>query len=126
MIQTGTYLKVIDNSGAKLAFCIKILNAGYQQRYATVGSTVLVSIKSIRSVKNIKAKKGEMHRAVIIKVKTPAYSFSTNYKHYFENAVVLLNKQNKPLGTRIFSRIPKALKYTRFLKLATISLGLSF
>jgi len=57
MIQSGTFLNVIDNSGAKKAMCIKILNAGYKQRYATIGSTILVAIKATKSSSTIKVKK---------------------------------------------------------------------
>lgn len=125
MIQVGTFLKVIDNSGAKLAFCIRILNAGYNQRYAKIGSIILVSIKSLRSVKNLKVKKGDISKAVVIKTKSKSHTYSYNYKNYYENSIILLNKQNKALGTRIFSKIPQTFKYTKFLKLTTLSLGVS-
>ncbi len=125
MIQVGTFVKVIDNSGAKLGFCIRILNSGYNQRYAKIGSTILVSIKALRSVKNLKVKKGDIHKAVVIKTKSKIKTFSYNYKNYYENSVILLNKQNKALGTRIFSKIPQTIKYTKFLKLTTLSLGVS-
>jgi large subunit ribosomal protein L14 len=126
MIQIGSYINILDNSGAKKAFCIKILNSGYNQRYAYIGSIILVSIKSIRYAKNIKIKKGGLHKAVLIKTKFKMFSHSYNYKKYYENSAVLLHsKQNKLLGTRIFSFIPKYFKYTKFLKLTTLSLGLS-
>lgn len=125
MIQSGSFLNVIDNSGAKKVMCIKILKSGYRQRYAKVGSLILVSIKSVRFSKNMKIKKGEIHRAIIIKTKVSGFSCSFNYRNYFENSAVLLNKQNKLLGTRIFSTIPKQFKCSRFLKLTTLSSGLS-
>jgi large subunit ribosomal protein L14 len=125
MIQQGSILNVIDNSGAKKLMCIKILNAGYKQRYAKIGDTILVSVKSIRFSKNIKIKKGDLCKAVIVKTKKGAFSFSSNYKSFVENAAVLLNKQNKLLGTRIFGTIPKQFKYSRYLKLTTLSSGLS-
>ena len=78
MIQVGTFVKVIDNSGAKLGFCIRILNSGYNQRYAKIGSTILVSIKALRSVKNLKVKKGDIHKAVVIKTKSKIKTFSYN------------------------------------------------
>jgi large subunit ribosomal protein L14 len=125
MIQTGTYLNVIDNSGAKRVNCIKILNTGYKQRYAKIGTIILVSIKSVRFSKNIKVKKGELCYALIIKTKTKSLNYST-YRKYFDNAVVLLNKKNnKLLGTRIFSTIPKEFKYTKFLKCISLSSGIS-
>ena len=126
MIQTGTFVNIIDNSGAKKGLCIKILNSGYQQRYAHVGDLVLISIKTVKFSPNLKVQKGEMHKALIVRTKTPNYSFSSNYTKFYENSVILLNKQYKPLGTRIFGVIPKAFKYTKFLKIATLSSGLIF
>lgn len=125
MIQSGSFLNVIDNSGAKKLMCIKILNSGYKQRYAHIGSTILVSVKAIRFSGNLKVRKGEVHRAIVVKTKNSKYYPALNYKNYFENAAVLLNKQNKLLGTRIFGVIPKELKYSRFLKLTTLASGLS-
>jgi large subunit ribosomal protein L14 len=122
MIQSGSYLNIIDNSGAKKATCIKFVKSGYKQRYAKVGSIVLVSIKSS---KNHKIKKGDMHKAVIIKTKTKNYSIIYNYKKNFNNCAVLINKQNKSLGSRIFGRVPKQFKYSKFLRLVTLSAGLS-
>lgn len=124
MIQSGTFLNSLDNSGAKKLICIKILNSGYKQRYASIGSTILVSIKTIRFSKNVKVKKGELHKAIVIKTKKEAFS-SLNYKKYFENSVVLLNKKNKLIGTRIFGFIPKKFKYSKYLKLLTMSSGIS-
>jgi large subunit ribosomal protein L14 len=126
MIQTGSYLNIVDNSGAKKAYCIKILNSGYRQRYASIGSVILVSIKSVRFSKTIKVKRGGLHKAVLLKTRNKIYSYSFNYKKYYENSAVLIhNKQNKLLGTRIFSFIPKYFKYTKFLKLITLSFGIS-
>ena len=124
MIQSGTFLNSLDNSGAKKLICIKILNSGYKQRYASIGSTILVSIKTIRFSKNVKVKKGEIHKAIVIKTKKEAFS-SLNYKKYFENSAVLLNKKNKLIGTRIFGFIPKKFKYSKYLKLLTMSSGIS-
>jgi large subunit ribosomal protein L14 len=125
MVQNGSFLGVIDNSGAKKVMCIQVINSGYRQRYANIGSLILVSVKSIRFSKNIKIKKGGVYRAVIIKTKVSRFSFSFNYKNYFENVVILLNAQNKLIGTRIFGVIPKQFKYSKFLKLTTLSSGVS-
>lgn len=125
MIQSGTFLNVIDNSGAKKVMCIKIINTGYKQRYAGVGSTILISVKTTKSSKTQKVKKGELHQALVIRQKSIQYSNIYNYKSNLENAVVLLNKQNKLLGTRIFGTLPKKFKSSKFLKLATLSSGLS-
>lgn len=125
MIQSGSFLNVIDNSGAKKLFCIKILNSGYKQRYGRIGCVVLASVKKVKFSKNIKVKKGELHKALIIKTNNITFSKSINYRRYFENAAILLNKKNKLLGTRIFDKIPKQLKYSKYLKILTLSAGIS-
>jgi large subunit ribosomal protein L14 len=124
MIQSGTFLNAVDNSGAKKLLCIKIINGGYKQRYANIGSTILVSVKAVRFSKTIKVKKGELHKAIIIKTKAPLSGF-LNYKKYFENSAVLLNKKNKLVGTRIFGFIPKTFKYSKYLKIISLSSGVS-
>jgi large subunit ribosomal protein L14 len=126
MIQSGSYLNIIDNSGAKKVMCIKITSSGYRQHYANVGSTILVSIKSVRFSKNMKIKKGEIHKALIVRTKFNLFSATYNYKLNFENSAILLNKQNKLLGTRIFGFIPKQLKYSKFLKLVTLASGVTY
>jgi len=123
MIQSGSFVNVIDNSGAKKGFCIKLLKSGYNQKYAHLGCLLLISIKTIKSSKNARVKKGEMHRAILVRTKV-LKGFSCSHNKYFDNAVVLLNKQNKPLGTRIFGSIPVLFKYSRYLKLTTLSYGL--
>jgi large subunit ribosomal protein L14 len=124
MIQSGSFLNAVDNSGAKKLVCIKIIDGGYKQRYANIGSIILVSVKTVRFSKNIKVKKGELHQAIVIKTKTSSFC-ATNYKKYFENSAVLLNKKNKLVGTRIFGLIPKNFKYSKHLKLISLSGGIS-
>jgi large subunit ribosomal protein L14 len=125
MIQSGSFLNVIDNSGAKKLLCIKILNGGYKQRYAKIGCVILVSVKKIKFSKNIKVKKGELHKALIIKTNSFSFSKKVNYKKYFKNAAILLNKKNRLLGTRIFDKVPKEFKYSKYLKILTLSAGIS-
>jgi len=124
MIQSGSYLNIIDNSGAKRVFCIKIVNCGFKQRYAGIGAVILVSIKKIKFAKNNKVKKGEICKALVVKIKKQKYSSFRNYIKFSENAAILLNKKNKLLGSRILKKIPKYLKYTKFLKLASLAPGL--
>jgi len=125
MIQVGTYLNVIDNSGAKKVACIKVYN-GYRRRYAVVGDVVLVSVKNLRKKRRFssKTKKGEVHKALIVRTKSQIKTFVNDSCIFFENSVVLLNKKNKLVGTRIFGSIPKTLRYTKFLKLVSLSSGL--
>ena len=125
MIQNGSYLNVIDNSGAKTVYCIKVIS-GYKRRYAFIGDLITVSIKILRSKRrsSSKTKKGEIYRAVVVRTKQKKTLFSGDNIHFFENSVVLLNKQNKFLGTRVFGSVPKILRYTKFLKIISLSSGI--
>jgi large subunit ribosomal protein L14 len=77
MIQNGTFLNVIDNSGAKQVYCIKILT-GYKKRYAGIGDIIVVSVKSLRLKRRVtsKLKKGDVMKALIVRTKTSSISFS--------------------------------------------------
>jgi large subunit ribosomal protein L14 len=125
MIQNGTYLNIIDNSGAKEVICIKVLS-GYRRRYAFIGDLITVSVKSLRLKRRAfsKTKKGEVHRALVVRTKILAKNLNSDKFGFFENSAILLNKQNTCLGTRIFGAIPKSFRYTKFLKIASISSGL--
>jgi len=125
MIQNGTYLNIVDNSGARSAFCIKVLS-GFSRRYARIGDIVVVSIKSLRTKRRLtsKAKKGEIYKAVIVRTKVGKTFISGNKLSFFENSAILLVKQKKFLGTKIFGAIPQFFRYTKFLKVASLSAGL--
>jgi len=125
MIQNGSYLNVIDNSGAKTAYCIKVVS-GYKCRYAFIGNVIVISIKSLRSKRRStsKTKKGEIYKAVIVRTKTKIKNVFGDNINFFENSIVLLNKQYKFIGTRIFGSVPKFLRYTKYLKVASLSSGL--
>jgi large subunit ribosomal protein L14 len=128
MIQKGSYLNVIDNSGAKEVCCIRV-TGGYQKRYASIGDIIIVSIKSLRNKRRslLKIKKGEVLRAVIVRTKKPkSLHKSTNLISFNENSAVLLSLQNKIIGTRVFGSVPKQLNYTKFLKLVSISSGFCY
>jgi len=126
MIQIGTSLNVIDNCGAKKVYCIK-LPRGFKKRYAYTGDIILVSVKSIRSRRKLtsKVKKGELYSALILRTKYNKQSFSNKSEtlRFLENSVVLLNKQNRLIGTRIFGSIPKFFRYTKFMRLISLSTG---
>jgi large subunit ribosomal protein L14 len=124
MVKTGTYLKVIDNSGAKRVFCIKVIK-GYKSRYATIGDTIVVSVKSIRAKRklSVRAKKGTLQKALIVLIKAFCKKFNGNSYKFMENSVVILNKKNKLLGTRIFGALPKILRRTKYFKLVSLSAG---
>lgn len=124
MIQNGTYLNVIDNSGAKEAICIQV-TSGYRRRYAYTGDILVVSIKSLRSKRKLasKTKKGEVYRALVVRTKKTKNFFCGDNSAFLENSIILLNKQNKILGTRIFGALPKYFRYTKYLKILSLSSG---
>lgn len=125
MIQIGTKLNVIDNSGAKKAYCIKVYG-GFQRRYAFIGNIILIAIKSLRKKRRFssKTKKGEIHKALIVRTKVAQKLHSNDSFNFLENSIVLINKKNKLIGTRIFGSLPKTLRSTKFLRLAMVSAGI--
>jgi large subunit ribosomal protein L14 len=123
MIQQKTTLKVSDNSGAKTVRCIKVLG-GFKKKIAKLGDTIVVSIQQLK-IKNknaiLKVKKKEVYKALIIKTKK-GYIKKSGFKDmFFENSVILINKQGNPIGTRILGPVPKVLKKKKFQKFLSIS-----
>lgn len=125
MIQSGTFLNVIDNSGAKKVCCIKV-SKGYRNRYSTVGDVIIVSVKSIRRKKKNepKIKKGAITKALVVHVKKLTNHFFFEKLRFNENTVVLLNNQNKLLGNRVFGFIPRNFRFSRFMKIISLSSGI--
>jgi len=125
MIQQQTILRVADNSGARAVKCIKVLG-GFKKKIGCIGDIIVISIQSLRNKAKItsKVKKGEIHKALIIKTKTKIKQKNCIYSFFNENAVCLLNKQNNPIATRITSPISKKLKRKKYNKFISISLGL--
>lgn len=125
MIQQQTILKVADNSGAKTVKCIKVLG-GFKKRYANLGDIVVVSVQQLRnkSKKTSKVAKGEVFRALVIKTKKQYKKKDGSSFILQENAVILINKQGNPIGTRILGPIPKVLKKKKFMKFVSLSIGL--
>ena len=125
MIQNGTYLNVIDNSGAKIVGCIQVKN-GFKKRYASMGDIIVVSVKSLRNKRRItsKVKKGEVLKALIVRTKSRIKESSNKSINFFENSVILLTNNNRPLGTRIFGVLPKFFRLTKHFKIASLSAGL--
>ena len=125
MIQQQTILKVADNSGAKTVKCIKVLG-GFKKRYANLGDIIVVSVQQLRnkSKKTSKVSKGGVFRALVIKTKKQYQKKDGSSFFLQENAVVLINKQGNPIGTRILGPIPKVLKKKKLMKFVSLSIGL--
>ena len=124
MIQQQTTLRVTDNSGAKTVKCIKVLN-GFNRRSSVLGDTIIVSIQKLRNKARLtsKVQKGEVHKAVIIRTKNKTIRKDGTVIFFQSNAVSLINKQGKPIASRIIGPIPKILKKRKKLKFATLSTG---
>lgn len=125
MIQKGSYLNVIDNSGVKQICCIHIIG-GYRKRYAYLGDIVVASVKHVRFKEEIKLKKGDIVKALIVRTKVlSTLKLPVNASHQFsENGAVLLNTKYKPYGTRIFGGLQKSFRYTKHSKILSLSSGL--
>lgn len=125
MIQKGTFLKVIDNSGAKNVCCIRIVS-NQKYRYAYTGDILLVSVKNLRAKRRFasKVKKGQLIRALVVRTKKKNSYFSGDNLSFFENSVILLKKNNKLIGTRIFGLLPRSLRYSQYTRLLALSAGI--
>tara|TARA_Y100001970_G_scaffold290719_1_gene425454 strand:- start:955 stop:1323 length:369 start_codon:yes stop_codon:yes gene_type:complete len=118
MIQQETRLKVADNSGAKTVQCFKVLG-GSKRRYATIGDVVVVSVKT--SIPGGMVKKGDVSRAVIVRVAKELRRKDGSYIRFDENAAVLLNSQNEPRGTRIFGPVARELRDSGYMKIISMA-----
>nr|YP_007890489.1 ribosomal protein L14 [Andalucia godoyi]AGH23983.1 ribosomal protein L14 [Andalucia godoyi] len=118
MIVFQTNLKVADNSGAKRVQCIKILG-GSKRRYASIGDILIVSVKE--ALPNRKVKKGEVQRALVIRTKQGIVRETGEKIQFDSNAVVLLNNQNLPIGTRIFGPVTKELRQKNMLRVVSLA-----
>jgi large subunit ribosomal protein L14 len=114
MIQMTSVLDVADNSGAKKVYCIKVLG-GSRRRYAGIGDVVIVSIRE--AIPGAKVKKGEVARAVIVRTRRELARSDGSYIRFDGNSAVLINKENEPIGTRIFGPVARELRAKRFMKI---------
>ncbi len=118
MIQVQTILDVADNSGAKKAQCIKVLG-GSKRKYAGIGDIIIISVKE--ALPNANVKKKEVCSAVIVRTKKEIRRKDGTYIRFDNNAVVLIDKQNNPRGTRIFGPVARELRDKDFMKIISLS-----
>ena len=118
MIQQESRLKVADNSGAKEVLCIRLLG-GSKRRYASVGDTIVVSVKSAIPGGNVK--KGDVSRAVVVRTRKEYRRPDGSYIRFDENAAVLLNAQGEPRGTRIFGPVARELRDRQFMRIVSLA-----
>jgi large subunit ribosomal protein L14 len=118
MIQEYTLLKVADNSGAKEVRCFKVLG-GSKRRYATVGDVIVASVRSALPGGTVKKK--QVVRAVVVRTKKEVRRSDGTYIRFDENAAVLINAQNEPVGTRIFGPVARELREMKFMKIISLA-----
>ena len=118
MIQEETNLVVADNSGAKKVRCIRVLG-GHDRRYASIGDLIVVAVKS--AIPGAPVKKGEVSRAVVVRTKKEIGRKDGTFIRFDENAVVLLNEQGEPRGTRIFGPVARELRERQFMKIVSLA-----
>lgn len=117
MIQTESRLKVADNSGAKEVLCLHVLG-GSTRRYASIGDKIVVSVKQA-SPGGIK--KGTVSKAVIVRTRKEIRRKDGSYIRFDDNAVVLLNNQDEPRGTRIFGPVARELRDRDYMRIVSLA-----
>jgi large subunit ribosomal protein L14 len=118
MIQQESRLNVADNSGAREVLCIRVLG-GTARRYARLGDTIVVTVKD--AMPNGQAKKGTVHKAVVVRTKKETRRKDGSYIRFDDNAVVLLDGQGEMRGTRIFGPVAKELREKKFMKIISLA-----
>ena len=118
MIQTQSYLEVADNSGARRVMCVKVLG-GSKRRYARVGDLIKVTVKE--AIPRGKVKKGQVITAVVVRTKKGVRRPDGSLIKFDENAAVLLNAQDAPIGTRIFGPVTRELRSEKFMKIISLA-----
>lgn len=118
MIQTLSRLKVADNTGARQVMCIGV-PGGTRRRYASIGDIITVTVK--RAIPGGIVKKGEVTKAVIVRIAKPYHRPDGTYIRFDENAAVILDDKNNPKGTRIFGPVARELRDKNFLKIISLA-----
>ena len=118
MIQVQTRLKVADNTGAKEIMCIRVLG-GSKMRYGRVGDVIVASVKD--ATPGGAVKKGEVVRAVIVRVTKEYVRLDGSHIRFDDNAAVIIGKENDPRGTRIFGPVARELREKAFMKIISLA-----
>jgi large subunit ribosomal protein L14 len=118
MIQQETRLKVADNSGAKELLCIRVMG-GHYRKYAFVGDVITAAVKSAQPGGQVK--KGEIVKAVVVRVSKEYRRQDGSNIRFDENAAVLINPQGNPRGTRIFGPVARELRERNFMKIVSLA-----
>ena len=117
MIQTQSYLKVADNSGARSVMCIRVL--GGCKKYASVGDVIIAVVKD--AIPNMPVKKSDVVRAVVVRTRRTLQRTNGMSIRFDENAAVLVNQENNPRGTRVFGPVARELRDSSFTKIVSLA-----
>ena len=118
MIQQETRLKVADNTGAKEILCFKVLG-GSKRKYASIGDQVVITVK--KALPGGMVKKGEVHRAVVVRTRKELNRRDGSLIRFDENAAVLLNSAGEPRGTRIFGPVARELRESGYMRIVSMA-----
>ena len=118
MIQQETRLKVADNTGAKEVLCFKVLG-GSRRKYASIGDQIVITVK--KALPGGMVKKGEVHRAVVVRTRKEISRSDGSRMRFDENAAVLLNSAGEPRGTRIFGPVARELRESGFMRIISMA-----
>ena len=118
MIQPQTRLKVADNSGAKEIMCIRVLGGSFR-RDGSIGDVIVASVKSATPGGTVK--KGEVVKAVIVRMVKAKRRSDGSYIRFDDNAAVIINDQKMPRGTRIFGPVARELREKDYMKIVSLA-----
>ena len=118
MIQQETRLRVADNTGAKEVLCFKVLG-GSRRKYASIGDQIVITVK--KALPGGMVKKGEVHRAVVVRTRKEISRPDGSRIRFDENAAVLINPQKQPIGTRVFGPVARELREKKFMKILSLA-----
>jgi large subunit ribosomal protein L14 len=118
MIQERTILNVADNSGARRIRCFRLTN-GLKRRYASIGDIIHASVQD--AVPHANIKKGDVVKAVIVRVVKEIRRKDGTYIKFDDNAAVIINDESEPKGTRIFGPVARELRETNYLKIISLA-----
>ncbi len=118
MIQMQSTLNIADNSGAKLVQCIKVLG-GSKRRFASIGDVIVITVKD--AIPRGKVKKGEIHKAVIVRTSKEINRSDGSSIRFDKNSAVLINNNGEPLGTRIFGPVTRELRSKKYMKIISLA-----
>ena len=118
MIREQTNLQVADNTGATRVECIRVLG-GSRKKSASVGDVIVVAVKDAISGRRVK--KGAVHKAVVVRTKAPILRNDGTVIRFDSNAVVVINAQGEPIGTRIFGPVTRELRAKQYMKIVSLA-----